>query len=80
MASEISKPGMNHLERLTKEFVIELSGSNEYGIECSWRELKSYVDQLKTLNIHYAWQRYELAERLYTKWKMERQNRTPGNI
>ncbi len=80
MEKKNSKIGEDHLERLTREFVIELSGNKEYSIECSWRELKNYVNQLKVMNIHYAWQRYELTERLYNEWKKERQNRTLGSI
>ena len=60
-----------HLERLTREFVIKLSGRNEQAIENCWREVKSYVGQLKVLGIHYNWKRYELTERLYNEWKKE---------
>ncbi len=71
MASEKPKTSESHLERLTTEFISELGGCQSYAIASSFRELKSYVDQLKVLNIHYNWQRYEICEKLYGEWKKE---------
>ena len=71
MASEKPKTSESHLERLTTEFIEELGGCNKYAITCSFRELRAHVTQLKTLNIHYNWQRYEICEKLYGKWKKE---------
>ena len=65
MASKKPTTKEGQLERLMTEFVSELGGCQSYAIASSFRELKSYVDQLKTLNIHYSWQRYELCEKLY---------------
>lgn len=69
MASEKPKTKEGQLERLMTEFVGELGGCNNYAIANSFRELESYVNQLKILNIHYSWQRYELCETLYDEWK-----------
>ena len=54
---------------MTREFIAEVGINNKYAIKCSFRELRSHVNQLKKMNIHYDWQRYELCKKLYDEFK-----------
>ena len=62
-------------DNLIDDFMFSIQHRGEDRIKESWQEYNSYIRNLKALNIHYSWQRYNLVHKIYEGWKKEIKNK-----